>query len=139
MLWAGPSALAFVVVDFLSPRDKPSGAILHKPRFAEEEMGSEKERDLPEATQRMTWSRAVTRPEWSEAKGVVLTSVQSYFSANSHGCQRCISLGEQLGISAGLCVYWWGRGEVWTSRLCVLGAPGIQWKLLGPADRGTGR
>lgn len=51
MLWAGPSAPAFVVVDFLSPRDKPSGAILHKPRFAEEEMGSEKERDLPEATQ----------------------------------------------------------------------------------------
>lgn len=83
MLWAGPSAPAFVVVDFLSPHDKPSGAILHKPRFAEEEMGSEKERDLPEATQRMTWSRAVTRPEWSEAKAVVLTSVQSYLSANS--------------------------------------------------------
>lgn len=136
MLWAGPSALAFVVMDFLNPHDKPSGAILQEPHFAEEETGSEKERDLPEATPRMTWSRAATQPGWSEAKALVLTSIQSYLSADSHGCQQCIRLGEQPGIPAGLCVYWWGR-EVWTSRLCVLGAPGIQWKLLGPADRGT--
>lgn len=132
MLWAGPSALAFIVMDFLSPHDKLSGAILHESHFAEEETGSEKERDLPEATQRMTWSRAATQPGWCEAKALVLTSTQSYLSANSHGCQRCIRLGEQLGIPAGLCVYWSGR-EVWTSRSVCTEDPRNPVEATGPS------
>lgn len=100
MLCARPSATAFVRVALLHPHDKPARAILHEPRLAEEKTGSEKGRDLPEALQRMTDSRAATQPGWSEVKALVLTTGLADLSANLHRPRGCIRLGEQLGIQA---------------------------------------
>lgn len=58
--------------DLLNPHDEPARAIRHEPPFAEGDTGSEKGRDLSEAAQRMTWSRAVTQPGWSEVKALSL-------------------------------------------------------------------
>lgn len=67
---AGLSAPAFVRVDLLNPHDEPVRAICHEPPFAEKDTESEKGRDLSGAAQRMTWSRAVTQPGWSEVKAL---------------------------------------------------------------------
>lgn len=97
-----------VCVDWLNPCDKPARAIFNKPCFAEEEMGSEKGRDLPETTQ-----------SWDPAR-VVLTMVilplsklapmpmmpQPGGAARNSGCDetRFLSCGRcsQPGVGVGI-------------------------------------